>query len=100
MRNVNFEQADFVAVEAKGLRSPVFVQDNHDGTYTRWSYSAFGAFGSTGKPLPGVIVREVRKSERKDLERHVSILNSAIKSSERMYAVAKLSQEASRGLAH
>jgi len=53
------------------------AEDNHDGTFTTWGYSVFGAIGRTGEPLPGVTISPVMKKDKNEIDRLEKMLAKA-----------------------
>ena len=80
--------AKFAVAEMGDQRE--IAQDNGDGTYTVWGYSVWGPIGSTGRPQPGVTIREPKgKREREEVASIIQMHLQALRSQNALYQTMK-----------
>jgi len=60
----------------------IIAEDNHDGTFTTWGYSAIGR---TGEPLPGVTISPITKKDKSEIERLEKLLAKSEERSQAWY---------------
>jgi len=70
----------------------IIAEANHDGTFTTWSYSVYGAIGSTGEPLPGVTISPTTKQDKSDIDRLEKMLAKSEKRSQAWYNCYRIAQ--------
>lgn len=78
---------NWVKVKGSDTRlAPKLLEDNGDGTYTLWDYSAWGPIGIAGKLMPGVeVVPLSTKADREAAARMERLMGMALQSQEAQY---------------
>lgn len=93
---VHFHYENDTTQEPKLIPAPiVLLEDNGDGTFTTWGYSAFGAIGQSGRLAEGVEVLPLTtKADRKAAQDMEAMLARADVKSGMMYNMMKAGQGA------
>lgn len=74
--------------------TPTLLQDNGDGTYTRWGYTIWGAVGHTGRLRPEIeVVPLSTERDFAEAARIVRMIESATRSQTALYACEKARAE-------
>ena len=81
-----------IIIKKTGVR--IACQDNDDGTCTVWSYSIWGAIGSTGKPAEGICIVEARnQTDRTLIWNAAAMVRRGIERTDGWYNCAKARKE-------
>lgn len=66
------------------------LEDNGDGTYTRWiGAGPYGAIGESGRLKSGLVVKPVTKKDAPEIERIRRMLERGARNSQIMYDIMK-----------